>query len=470
MSLLQRAADAIADMGNISRRTVIIAAVVLAGAVLGGLVLLVPLNYLVFLLGGLVFAYLVIARMEAAIVVALLIQYQLARFNYMGGDTPFHPNGVMGLALIAGAAFYFLTHKVIVSRFTGVGGFLVFLAISAISLVNAGEYLMESVGILLRLVAAFSIFVVLLQKLETVRQVKWVIGAIIAAQLVPTIIGLIIVAGKSGLFFTDDTMRLGNSGVGVYLSVISILCMVFLLDAKTTTSRILWGILSAFFLVGLFFSYGRSGWIGFGLSMVVISFVRFKKLLFIIPLALILVVLFIPAISQRFADISLTETDDPNADSTFAQRLEYWQAALEIYPNHPLLGVGYGIGRYHVGEYRGKYPHMIHNDYIAVLLETGIIGLFAFLFWQFQWARQLIKTYRAAPPGFEQTASFAIFVAFLATLVMRLSDNIVLDSFDMYPLCALTAAILAIPRIRNDETKAAGLTSQKQGNDAEPTN
>jgi len=51
-----------------------------------------------------------------------------------------------------------------------------------------------------------------------------------------------------------------------------------------------------------------------------------------------------------------------------------------------------------------------------------------------------------------------------------LSDNIVLDSFDMYPLCALTAAILAIPRIRNDETKAAGLTSQKQGNDAEPTN
>ena len=166
---------------------------------------------------------------------------------------------------------------------------------------------MEGAGIFLRLVAAFSIFIVLLQRLESVRQVKWVIGAVIAAQLLPTISGLFMVAGQSGLFFTDDTMRLGNSGVGVYLAVMCILCMVFLLDAKGTSGRIFWGVISAIFLVGLFFSYGRSGWIGFGLARILVSMLRFKRLVFIIPLALILVVLFVPAIGQRFSDISFED-------------------------------------------------------------------------------------------------------------------------------------------------------------------
>lgn len=457
MTILQKAAESIAGMGRAPTNTTTLAAAVLVGAVLSALVLFVPLNYLVFLLGGLIFACLLITRIEAAIVVALLIQYQLARFNYMGGDTPFHPNGVMGLALIAGAAFYLLTHKIILSRFQAVSGFLVFLAISAFSLVNSGEYMMESVSILLRLVAAFSIFIVLQQKLETMRQVKWVIGAVIAAQLLPTISGLFIVAGQSGMFFTDDTMRLGNSGVGVYLAVIGILCMVFLLDAKDTPGRIFWGILSIIFVVGLFFSYGRAGWIGFGLSMILISMLRFKKLIFIIPLALVLVVLFIPAITQRFSDISLTESDDPTVDSTFAQRLEYWQAALEIYPEHPVIGTGYGIGRYHVGEHRGRYPHMIHNDYVAVLLETGLLGLVFFLLWQYQWVKSLYLSYKKARPGFDQTATFAVMVAFTATLIMRLTDNIVLDSYDMYPLCAMVAAALAIFRIRNQENEKAAI-------------
>lgn len=426
---------------------------VAVGAVLGGLVLILPFTYLIFALGGLVFVYLLFFKIEYAIILALFIQNQLTRFNYMGQGTPFHPNGIMGIGLIVGAIFYFTFHKIDFSRFRGISAFLAFFVISGLSLINAGPYLMDGIGVFLRLAASFSIFAVLLQRLDSIKKVQWILAAVITAQVIPTISGLLMVAGRSGFLFTDETMRLGNSGVGVYLSIISTLCMVFLLSRRTPSGWLFWGLLTMLFVIGLFFSYGRSGWIGFVVALITMSLIRYKRLIFVFPFLLILIILLIPAFGQRFADISFSTQADGEY-STLEYRLDYWKAAIELHPNSPVLGVGYGVGRYVVGDYRNRYPNMIHNDYISVLLETGIVGLIFFILWQAQWLAALSWAYRKATNDFDKTMTLAVLVAFVASLVMRITDNIVLDSFDMYPLSALVAAVLIIPRIHADETAA----------------
>lgn len=433
---------------------------VAVGVILGGLVLVLPFTYLVFALGGLVFLYLLIFKIEYAVIMALFVQNQLTRFNYLGRGTPFHPNGIMGIALIGGAVFYFAFHKIDFSRFRSISAFLGFFAVSGLSLIGAGVYLMDGVGVFLRLAAALSIYAILLHKLDSIKLVKWVLAAVIGAQVIPTLSGLMMVAGTSGFLFTDDTMRLGNSGVGVYLSMISTLCLVFLLSRKSPSGWLFWGMLTVFFLTGLFFSYGRSGWIGFVAAVIVMSLIRYKPLIFVFPFLLIIILLLIPAFSQRFSDISFSTQDD-GTTSTLEHRLGYWRAALEIHPNHPILGVGYGVGRYVVGDYRNRYPNMIHNDYISVLLETGIVGLILFILWQVQWLYGLARAYRTVTDDFDKAMTLAVLVAFIATLVMRITDNIVLDSFDMYPLCALVAAALVIPRIRAAEgaARAPGIST-----------
>lgn len=450
MAILDRATDFLFVDKKMRKKLFFAVLPMMIGVVLGVCALFVPLTYLLFGIGGLLFVYLVIFKIDIAIIIALMIQNQLLRFNYLGGGTPFHPNGLMGLAIIAGAVFYFMTHKLDFSRFKSIGGFLAFLGISVFSLINAGQYLMDGVTVTLRLVTALSIYAVLIHKLDSIMKVKWVIGAIIAAQIIPTLSGLLIVVGKDGLFFTDETMRLGNSGVGVYMAIVSTLCVIFFLSAKSGSSRLIWGVLTALFLAGLYFSFGRSGWIGFALALMLMSMIRFKRLVFILPLILILVVLLVPAIGQRFSDISFNN-DVSSGDSTFSQRLKYWQAALTIFRSHPLLGVGTGVGRYVVGDYRGLYPVMIHNDYVSALLETGIIGFILFLFWHYQWFVGLFKAYARSAMGFEKTASLAALIVLISIMVMRVTDNILLDSFDMYPICAMIAAILAIPRIHDSE-------------------
>ena len=142
--------------GSIYRKIPVLLGVpFITGLILGVIIIFVPVPYIFFVIGGLLFLYLILFKIEIAIIIALLVQNQLARFNYLGGDTPFHPNGIMGLAIIAGAAFHFVTHKLDLKWFKSFWGFASFLLISAISLLYAQPYFMDGLTIFLRLVAAF---------------------------------------------------------------------------------------------------------------------------------------------------------------------------------------------------------------------------------------------------------------------------------------------------------------------------
>ncbi len=68
-----------------------------------------------------------------------------------------------------------------------------------------------------------------------------------------------------------------------------------------------------------------------------------------------------------------------NDDETWLSRVALWQAAGQMFLDHPVLGVGYG-------NYKSLYTAYIpsqenldaHNLYLQFLAETGIIGFFSF--------------------------------------------------------------------------------------------
>jgi O-antigen ligase len=307
---------------------------------------------------------------------------------------------------------------------------------------------MDGLTVTLRIMAGCAVFAVLVYKLDSVRKVRWVIAAVVVAMIWPTLEALLGVWQRGGLALNGaNPQRIGDSSVGASLALILIVCLAFFLGAGTRTSRLIWGGLSGFFGVGLLFSYGRAGWISLVVGLVFVGLIQHRRLLVILPVLLLLIVLLVPAIPQRFADISADRLDN-RSDSTLAGRLHVWRAALEIYPEHPLLGVGTGTGRYRVGERLGAYATMIHNDYLSVLLETGVIGLVLFLLWQGQWFVAVVGVHKHARTNEERTLALAVAAALVVSLVSRLTENLVLDAYDLYPLSALVAAALVLPRIR----------------------
>ena len=432
-------------------RVAIFGLALLLGFILGALVVHVPPLYLFLGLGGVVFAFLLLYKIEIAFLLAILLRNWLDQYNYLGGDTPWHPNGVIGIAIIVGAGAFFLLNRIDFSRLRAFWPFLVFTVISFVSLLWAGKYMMDGLTVALKLLTALAIYAVLVYKLDSTKKINWLIGVIIAAQILPTVQGLIRIAQGGGMDLKEaEIVRSGDSGQGVTLAMLLAFCLVQFLDASTTRRRLLWGSLTGLFATGLLFSYGRAGWIGFGFTVVVIGLMKYRKLLIIFPVILVLVITLLPTVSARFSDIDLERLDD-SGSSTLAGRIRIWQATVDVYETHPWLGVGYGVGRYRVGEYRSRYAAMLHNDYLGVLVGTGVVGLLAFLLWHGKWFVELLGVRRTTRYAYDKTLAFAVFAMFLASLVVRFTDNVVETTDKLYPLVALVAATMALPRIRAEE-------------------
>ncbi len=427
---------------------------VLLGALVGSLVLFVPALYLLLGIGGLFFLYLLFFDIELAVVVALLVLEQLRTYNYLGGGSPFHPGGLMGLALIFGLLWFLAFNKIQFSRLVAIKYFFAFLVVSFLSLLFAGGNWFEGLNIALRLASGFAIYAILVYKTSSIRRVMLVIGAILVALLWPTITGLVAIGqGQGDTFFQMGTARLGGgtSGPGVYLAMMLSLCVVFLLEAKSNPQRLLWGGVSAILLLGLYFSYARAGWVSFLAGLVLLAALKYKRLWFLLPGAVLIIILVLPQLSERFSDISLSQLGN-RSSSTLAMRVQLWNAGFQVFKeSNPLFGVGYGVERYRIGEYLSQYPWMAHNDYIGVLVGTGLIGLIFFLLWHGQWFMELLKVYRHSVSPFDKTLALATLTMFAVSLVVRLSDNIVEPTGRLYPLVALVAVTLALPRIRAEE-------------------
>jgi O-antigen ligase len=97
---------------------------------------------------------------------------------------------------------------------------------------------------------------------------------------------------------------------------------------------------------------------------------------------------FLPIAEVR--DVRAVEVTDANYASV--ERLAFWQAALDMWRDHPWLGVGLGnyaaaYSAYSLPKWRMALGHA-HNYYLNIACETGLVGLLAYLF---LWAAAFIQ-------------------------------------------------------------------------------
>lgn len=140
-------------------------------------------------------------------------------------------------------------------------------------------------------------------------------------------------------------------------------------------SRIVNGAVFMLFLFNLVFTSTRGAWLGFGLGLLIIAVVRYRKLLLSIPILLIGVVT-LPITRNRFLSIL-----DPS-NITDGTRVKIWKTALKMFEENPILGVGNGNFIHRYDEYVTKYEYLYagrtlfttHNSYLKMFAELGVIG------------------------------------------------------------------------------------------------
>jgi len=162
----------------------------------------------------------------------------------------------------------------------------------------------------------------------------------------------------------------------------------------------LWGLgISALCVLGTIASFARGAMISLCALVIVMGLRTSRKLLFIgmgsigAVFALIVITLLFP--NGEFWDEMRTITEEGNEKGTGLQRWVLWNIAWELFLHSPFFGVGplnFGweaavyyesIGRTNIGstfDDPSKLALMwLHNDYMTVLSEQGVIGFIAFV-------------------------------------------------------------------------------------------
>ena len=198
-----------------------------------------------------------------------------------------------------------------------------------------------------------------------------------------------------------QSLVVGNRARGMYenpdhlaglLEVIGILGLSIACWSRRPKSvRVLVGYLALVSYIGLALTASRGGYLSAAASLIIFVvfsvialqaggaslFRRYGAAVLVILTGIFVVVGSViyqsPSLSQRVADIV-----DP--DHT---RFDLWRASIDQWKLQPLTGTGSGTYRFYGRQFRAERmqmdPVVVHNDYLNLLCEYGVIGAFAFL-------------------------------------------------------------------------------------------
>lgn len=163
-----------------------------------------------------------------------------------------------------------------------------------------------------------------------------------------------------------------NDLASYLIMVLVLLVAILVANRLNNISQLAFNSLGVLLGTCLILSFSRGSWLGFFLALLLMLFLS-KNFARLIPLVIIsMLLLFLPAIKERFAFTFQGEGD--------ADRLIVWAAAWRMIAENPFLGKGIGTFMDYFHTYvPDKVVQYAHNCYLQIWAETGVFSLLSFL-------------------------------------------------------------------------------------------
>ncbi|MCW6007365.1 O-antigen ligase family protein [Micromonospora sp. CPCC 205371] len=188
----------------------------------------------------------------------------------------------------------------------------------------------------------------------------------------------------------------------------------------------------------------RGAIIGTALGLLVVALLhRSARLLAVLCVAAVAAVALVPAVGERFAQLSAVRDvgGDPTGN-TLAWRMAYWSEIVSLANQNPVTGIGPNMTQRVTEE--AKKPH---NDVLRAYVETGVLGLLAYLALLLMCLHTAALALRRAPPG---TLARGIAVGFagcaVAFVAVSAASNVISNVVTLWYFVAFAAAASAVAR------------------------
>lgn len=262
---------------------------------------------------------------------------------------------------------------------TAARALLIFLAACVLSVAGARDVVATSVEVS-RIVTAVVMLVVLEQMIRSEDSLRRMLTAVFASALFPlafTAFGFLTgnprTEGKGGFLRVLGPFNQSNT-FGRYLMFLTVAGVALWPHLDPVRRRWMTGILAgcAIFLP---LTYTRSAIVGTGLGLLVVGILQSRRLIGGLLVAMVAAVAIVPQFGARFAQLADPSTSNLQQEgNSLRWRLDYWSEVVTLARRSPVWGIG--LGETQRSTEAEKQPH---NDLLRAFVETGVIGLGAYL-------------------------------------------------------------------------------------------
>lgn len=235
----------------------------------------------------------------------------------------------------------------------------------------------KDVGLLALLASFFVLIILLRDKWQVYSLMRWVLLSAFAVNVI-SLLGYTaeLFLGWQTPFLEFEQrltgLLLDPNAYGGYLDVMFLLQIPLLLDKRNLLPKWLMWLNVILLLLGILLTFSRSAWIGLAIgALVLLWFYKIRFGIRIVTASASVVTLVFLIFGTEFVDpiVALASRQEQ-----IVARWGYIQKGLSYWANNPLLGIG-------IGAFPQLDPSkaIIHNTYIWLLVETGIIGFLVFI-------------------------------------------------------------------------------------------
>lgn len=278
----------------------------------------------------------------------------------------------------------------------------------------------------LGMLSNFAIFIIAIYTVRSNEEFNKAIRLVVWSSVLPSLYSLV----DAALHMRDSGFRLESTFthpniLGFYLTLILVLCLYMLkspLFKISSLGRIVVSCYMPVLLAQLLLTQTRSAWLACFVLFVLYALLFERKYLLYL-LLLPLAVAFIPAVSERLADLGQgNEVVGYARLNSFAWRQLLWKSAIDWMEPQRMI-YGYGLDGF--GHFASTFFPMdlsirwdAHNVYVQFLFEIGVIGLLCYL-WLYV---RVLWTLRAFA-RMDRVSGFFLLAIVLQYLIVSYSDN-----------------------------------------------
>ncbi len=295
----------------------------------------------------------------------------------------------------------------------------------------------------------YVLYFIVVNNIDTMRDIKRVLYAMYATSVVICIYGLYQIPGGKRISAPFEGETGEPNTLGGYLLIIFFLSVGIFLYSRRRREKALALILAGIVILPFFYTLSRSSYLAFVPAALLILF-NMRKRVAVIAVSLFLIIIlpfFIPKpVVER---VEYTFGQAPQAkqlkvagfkiDTSTSERINGWIESGTDFLNHPISG--YGITGYKFRD----------SQYVRVLMETGLLGLIAFAFLIMNLYRESLRIYRKLPKCWCK----GFLVGYMATITALVFHSIGTNTFIiiriMEPFWLVTGVVMKIGQINESE-------------------